>query len=344
MSKSVRTIASIALPIVLSVAAPGLGTAIGGSILGAGAAGSATLGGAILGAGAGALAGGGLKGAALGALTGGIAPNVGDIASNLIGGTQIGDALGVAAPGALSEAGNVYGPINPGTSPSYSAAENALLNSAGAAANAPVGAAISGGEGGIARSLGANISPITAGMSVMNGLSTLNASDAAKEAAKIQAGAVDRGIATQAPYNELGTSATAQIQQIQSNPGAYVQNNPFYKSLADDAQQRLLANQAAKGKVASGGTADALQTSLLNLGNGLVQQQVGTLQNQVNSGQNAANATSGLQTDRGAVQAGGVVGSANALQTGYQNQIATLLALQNLNKAPSYQPSASLRA
>ncbi len=337
MSGSVRRIVSIALPIALSIAAPGIGSAIGGSILGAGAAGSATLGNALLGAGTGLLSGGGLRGAALGAVSGGIGANLGDIASGALGGSPLGNFLGVPAnlEGAASTA-----PAAAGGALGGSAGEQALLNRATAYANAPIGAASGGG---IARTLGANFSPISAGLSLANGLSTLNSRNAAEEAARIQAAAVDRAIATQAPYNELGTAAAQQIQQIQADPGAYIQNNPFYRSLADDAQQRLLANQAARGKLASGGTADALQTSLLNLGNGLVQQQLGTLQNQVNSGQTAANATSGLQTDRGAVQAAGRIGSANALQTGYQNQIATLLALQNLGNAPSYQPRIVLR-
>lgn len=336
MSKSVRSVASIALPIALAVFAPGIGTAIGSSILGAGAAGSATLGGALIGAGSAALGGGGLKGALIGGALGGLAPNLGDIASNVIGGTQVGDFLGVA-PAGIDTAAGAYGPIASAATAANTPGETAFLNNVATQANAPIGAASVGG--GVARSLGANIGTAGAVLSGVNGLATANSMDAAKEAAKIQAGAVDKAVATQAPYNKLGTDAAAQISQIQSDPGAYVQNNPFYKSLADDAQQRLLANQASKGKVASGGTADALQTSLLNLGNGLVQQQVGTLQNQVNSGQTAASNTSGLQTDKGAVQASGVVGSANALQTGYQNQIATLLALQNLSKAPSYQPS-----
>jgi hypothetical protein len=336
MSKGIKTIASIALPIALSVLAPGLGTALGGAILGAGAAGSATLGGALIGGATGALTGGGWKGAALGALSGGFAPNAGDIASSVLGGTQVGDFFGI--PAGIDSAASAYGPTASGASSGYSAGENALLNSAAKNANAPIGAVNSGG---IAKSLGANIGSTSTGLSVLNGLSTYNASEAAKEAAKIQSGAVDKAIATNAPYNELGKNAAAQIQQIQADPGAYVQNNPFYKSLADDAQQRLLANQAAKGKIASGGTADALQTSLLNLGNGLVQQQVGTLQNQVNSGQNAAATTGGYQIGAGNAGAAGAVGSANALQTGYQNQIATLLALQNLSKAPSYQPGAS---
>jgi len=320
MSKAVKSVASIALPIAavyfggpLAASAFGVGSAAGGAI--AGGIGGA-VGGAIKGGGVGSI----VKGAAMGA-AGGYLSSGG--ASELLGGTKVGDALGLTAPQTVSA--------------TSSAGENALLTRATQAANAPIGAAATGG--GI-RSLG-NVGTILSGA---NALATVNSADAATEAAKIQAQAVDKAATVQAPYNKLGTDAAAQIQQIQADPGAYVQNNPFYKSLADDAQQRLLANQAAKGKVASGGTADALQTSLLNLGNGLVQQQVGTLQNQVNSGQTAATNVSNLTTSGGDAKASGVIGSSNAMQSGYQNQINTLLALQNLNRAPSYAPTQQLRA
>jgi len=324
MSKTIKSVASIALPIALSYFAPGIGTALGSTMS---ASSLGAIGGAVGGAAGGAINGGGVKGvltgAALGA-AGGYLGNGG--ASELLGGTAVGDALGLTNP-AFAGA-NVTG-----------LPSNAVASAPGGAvastvASAPIGTASAGN--GILRALG----PVSAALSVANGLVTANGVDAAKEAAKIQASAVDRAVATQAPYNELGANAAAQIKQIQSDPGAYVQNNPFYASLADDAQRRLLANQAAKGKVGSGGTASALQDQLLQIGNGLVQQQVGTLQNQVNTGQNSANATSNLQTDKGAVQASGVMGANNALQTGYQNQINTLLALQSLNKVPAYTPNA----
>lgn len=325
MSKTVKSVASIALPIALSYFAPGIGTALG-STLSASSLGA--IGGAVGGGIGGAINGGGvggvLKGAAMGA-AGGYLGNGG--ASELFGGTAIGDALGLANP--ATAGANATGlPSN---------AIPAPTSVPSPVASAPAGAASTGN--GLFRALG----PVSAGLSIGNALLTANGVDAAKEAAKIQAAAIDRAVATQAPYNELGTAAAQQIKQIQADPGAYVQNNPFYASLADDAQRRLLANQAAKGKVGSGGTAAALHEQLLNLGNGLVQQQVGTLQNQVNSGQNAANTTSNLQTDRGAVQASGVMGANNAMQTGYQNQINTLLALQSLNKVPAYAPTATAR-
>ncbi len=314
MSKAIKSVAKIALPIAAAYFAPGIGAALGFTGTTA-----AAVGGAVGGGVGGAISGGGVKGILKGAALGGVGGYLGNGgAGELFGGTQVGDLLGIE---------------NPATA-GYNAT-GLPSNNIPTGAGAPVGTAATGG----ARSIGSLGNALTVG----NALTTANSYNAADEAAKIQSEAVDKAASVQAPYNALGTNAAAQIQQIQSDPGAYVQNNPFYKSLADDAEQRLLANQAAKGKLASGGTQDALQTSLLNLGNGLVQQQVGTLQNQVNSGQSAANTTSGLLTSQGAVQAGGVAGQAQALSTGYQNQISTLLALQNLNKAPSYQPTQPVR-
>lgn len=327
MSKAIKSIASIALPIALNYFAPGIGSAIGGSILGAGAAGSATLGGALLGAGIGAATGGGLKGALMGAAGGALGPNIGDIASNTIGGTQVGNMLGVTNPATAG--------MNATGLPS----NNIVQPSIGGAVSPGAAVASSGAASG-----GGSFSNLSALLGVGNALMSGSQADAATEASKIQSKAIDKAVTVQAPYNELGTNAAAQIKQIQADPGGYVQNNPFYKSLADDAQQRLLANQAAKGKVGSGGTASALQDQLLQLGNGLVQQQVGTLQNQVNSGQLSANTVSDLQASRGDAAASGVIGRNNAMQTGYNNQINTLLALQSLNKQPAYAPNQTIRA
>ena len=72
--KSLGKVLKIAAPIILSVALPGLGTAIGGAMLGAGASAAAAsaLGGAILGAGTGFVTSGGkLKGAVMGGVAGG---------------------------------------------------------------------------------------------------------------------------------------------------------------------------------------------------------------------------------------------------------------------------------
>ena len=72
--KSLGKVLKIAAPLILAVALPGLGTAIGGAMLGAGASAAAAsaLGGAILGAGTGFVTSGGkLKGAVMGGVAGG---------------------------------------------------------------------------------------------------------------------------------------------------------------------------------------------------------------------------------------------------------------------------------
>lgn len=76
-------IGQVAIPLGLSVLAPGVGTAIGSSLLGAGASGASTLGSGILGAGINAAGGGGLKGALTGGISGGLGANLGDISSTL---------------------------------------------------------------------------------------------------------------------------------------------------------------------------------------------------------------------------------------------------------------------
>jgi len=93
-SKSLKKIASVALPIAASYFAPGIGTALGSSLS------ASTLGGigGALGGGLGGLAGGGgikgiLGGAALGG-AGGYLGNGG--ASDLLGGTKVGDAFGLS--------------------------------------------------------------------------------------------------------------------------------------------------------------------------------------------------------------------------------------------------------
>lgn len=104
--KSLKKIFKIAAPLALSYFAPGIGSALGSSLLGAGAAGASTLGNALVGGGIGALTGGGSKGALLGGLTGGIGANLGSLSSNLQGPTQSGASLGSGSGilGAISKA------------------------------------------------------------------------------------------------------------------------------------------------------------------------------------------------------------------------------------------------
>ena len=102
--------------------------------------------------------------------------------------------------------------------------------------------------------------------------------------------------------------------------------------MADESQRRLLSNQAARGKVGSGGTAEALQTSLLLLGQDLlnnnISQRMGltTLGANAAAGQASATQASGntivdLITGKGNVLAAGEVGAANARTQGFRTSM-----------------------
>ena len=302
MSKGVKKIVSIAAPIV--------GAAVGGPV-------GAAIGGAV----GGLASGGGIEAAAMGGITGYLGASAGNI---------------FAAP--VAGVGNsIANPNIAGTS---------YLLGSGANAAAPV---VNSGVGGfINNTVRSLTAPITQGV---NPTMLLNAAsgivgdmneETAKKAARRQAEGIQAGInannAALQPYTQLGQQATQRIQEIQADPAGYIQGNPLYNSLAADAERRLLANQAAKGKVGSGGTAAALQEQLLNIGTGLVNTEIGNLQNQAGIGQGAAGQVGSTayagNSNIGATNAAGVVGANNALTSQYQNQINTILAAQGMNRAP----------
>lgn len=327
MAKAVKSIARIALP----VAGFALGSMVGMPMLGA------SIGGAI----GGGTGGGGLKGAILGGLTGAVTAGTGGFDwANMAGGAagQAGGAAGQAGgaaaggvgrslsaragdfvssiPGRLGNfaadpIGQIGGAISEygGQAVDYiSDIPNQLMG----ASSAPIGTAAQGAAGGIP-------SLLKFGMFAGNQLMGQEAAaDAMKASKQMQA--------AYTPYSQLGSDAVNRIQQIQSDPSAYIKNNPLYTSLAADAERRLLANKAASGKVGSGGTASELQSQMLNIGSGLVNQEISNLQGQAALGYGAAG-------QQGAAAAAGTMGRGNAYNNAYQNQINTMLAMSGVNPA-----------
>lgn len=304
MSKGIKTVAKIALPIAGTV----LGSMVGMPMLGS------VLGGAV----GGAVGGGGIKGALVGALGG----YLGSGALSSVAGTPASIITNPAIAGPSTYGSGILGVVTGGGT-------RALANTVSSAAAQAFDPTKLFNNGGTLMGLG-------------NQLMASQQANTATKAAGVQAAGIDKALASVSPYTQLGQNAVNQINTINADPAGYVQNSPFYKSLAADAERRLLANQAAKGKLGSGETAKALQEQLLTLGNGLVQQQVGMLQSQANTGAAAAGTAADLNTARGDVLAAGKVGATNAYSNAYQNQINTMLALQGLNKTPTYAPTFSL--
>lgn len=170
-----------------------------------------------------------------------------------------------------------------------------------------------------------------------------DAADAAREAAQLQSQSSDKAIALQKesrdlaradldPFKQAGQSTLPGLQDLVNDPNAqlnYIQDNPFFKALTTKASNDILSNQAAKGKVGSGGTAEALQNSMLLLGNDLVNQNISQRESLAGLGENAAagtanitqnsgNSLSDLITGQGNANAAGVVGATNAITQGRQ--------------------------
>lgn len=167
------------------------------------------------------------------------------------------------------------------------------------------------------------------------------AADAATEAAQVQAaggeGAI--GVLEEAettsradldPFAQAGLEALPGLTSLTTDPAAqlaFIQDNPFFQALTDQASSTLFANQAAKGKVGSGGTAEALQNSLLLLGTDLVNQNINQRLNLANLGFGAAAGQANITQQTGSniantitgvanTTAAGIVGGANAIQQG----------------------------
>lgn len=198
------------------------------------------------------------------------------------------------------------------------------------------------------------------GAAVLGGAALYSAhenSKASKRAARTQSNATQQGIAEQkrqynqtrkdlAPYRQAGNRAINSVSDLINNPEAqknYVLNNPFYNALAGQAQDRIFNNAAAKGKLGSGGTAEALQNSLLLLGDNLLNQHITQNMNLANTGESAAaqTATAGQQvannitdlTTSGAqARAAGTIGAANARTGALQNIVNTGTTLYGYNQ------------
>lgn len=310
MSKGIKRIISVAAPIV--------GAAFGGPV-------GAAFGGAI----GGAINGGGIRGAAIGGITG-----------------YLGSAAGSAVSGVSSAPSAA---TNWGVGGSLGEALDTIQSAATPSVSSGVGAAVGNTVRSLSQPIVGNLSTgqlLNAASGVVGDLNQEAALDAARNQVEGLQSGIDATSAALAPYTKLGKNAVNRIGEIQADPAAYIKGNELYNSLAADAERRLTASQAAKGKVGSGGTADALQERLLNLGTNLVNTDIGNLQQQAGIGANSASqvATTAAngQAGIGAAQAAGTIGANNALTSTYQNQINTILAQQGLNKAATYYPPINL--
>jgi hypothetical protein len=117
----------------------------------------------------------------------------------------------------------------------------------------------------------------------------------------------EQGIQNLQPYKTSGDKGLTSLTDLTLNPQAQadlIQKNPFYNSLVNDAQSRLMKNQATRGKLGSGDTAKALQDEVLKIGSDLMQQEIGNRNTLANYGMNASQGQANLNQGLGSALSG----------------------------------------
>lgn len=94
-----------------------------------------------------------------------------------------------------------------------------------------------------------------------------------------------------APFREAGVDALEGLSGLVTDPNQqkqFIEKNPFFDALSRRATETVMQNAAAQGRSGSGGTAEALQKSLVLLGSDLLNQNISQRQNLAGLGQASA--------------------------------------------------------
>ncbi len=121
------------------------------------------------------------------------------------------------------------------------------------------------------------------------------------------------------PFTDVGKTDLQGLGDLITDPERqrdFITQNPFFDALAGRATSTLLANQAAAGKVGSGGTAEALQNSLLLLGTDLLNQNINQRFDLANLGLRSASGQAGVTTSLASPIAQTFVGQGQAKAAG----------------------------
>lgn len=173
-----------------------------------------------------------------------------------------------------------------------------------------------------------------------------SASEAQDALAKqAQSGAAQAGAGAQAgldPYAQTGMDANAQMRALAGLDGAeaqaaafaMIQNSPGFQAAVQQQEQAILANGSATGGLRGGNMQDALAGNRSDLFAQFIQQQLSQFGGLAGQGQqaaaqqgafglNAAGLSADILGQRGAIQAGGILGQQAALTNG-RNQAVNL--------------------
>ena len=191
-------------------------------------------------------------------------------------------------------------------------------------------------------------------------ISGISGAFAAEQGAKIQEDAGQRAITVSdeaqrrlegllAPFGDFGTDLIPQAQRLFGpTAGASIASDPALVALQDEAERRILAGQAARGRVDAGETAPMLQDAFLRTGADLLSRQRGDLLSALGLGQasaaqtgvsgiGTAGRTGDLLSQIANAQSAGLIGAQGAKSQGLSNILSLGSAgLTGFGGAPSF--------
>lgn len=146
-----------------------------------------------------------------------------------------------------------------------------------------------------------------------------------EEALPIQQEGFNQAIGQLDPYSQVGDQALQNVNFLNDGQAQmdYLQNNPIYKSMLDNANSQTQASAAARGRIGAGDTMGQLANNALVTGQTLVDSRKNDIMGQLGFGQANAAQIGGLQLDK-SLNIGGVLGQMGDVEAsgivGYQNR------------------------
>lgn len=190
-----------------------------------------------------------------------------------------------------------------------------------------------------------------AGSGLIPMLTGQSAADAANRGAEAQTKFSQQAMellrANLSPYRQAGIPAAGEALRLTDpmQQVAFLAQSPVFGSMSDRLVQNTLASAAARGKAGAGGTQEDIQTSLIQLGNTLIDNQINRQLPLISMGQRAAVGQGAGSVDLlqgiGNAQAAGGIGAANAQAQGSQNVMSLLSTLGSAFGGGSNQTNAN---
>jgi len=182
------------------------------------------------------------------------------------------------------------------------------INTAAAASSGFISEARETAVSAINRGFGEGISSVKSARDLANGIIQSSTTVAEEKLDLARAGAVaaqDRGLSAVRsdfqPFLDAGQVTIEGLERLVNDPETqrqFLLDNPFFDEIANQTERRLLANQAARGRVGTGGTQLELRNRLLEAGNQLLNTAINQRLAVVGVGQQAAGSIATAELNR----------------------------------------------